>query len=159
MRPEKMSDCLGAIDRSFLIDSQLDPNLSRRFHHLLILAVITAVSAPLLSVMYHLLEFHTAAWVVLGSGAVMALSPLTLHAGADIKLARNLFIGTFYLLKVWLALQLGGTAAPTVPWFVLCPWIGLLIGGLGLFALSTIIALLFWASSPRPIQVDQLTEQ
>ena len=98
--------------------------------HLTILAAITAVSAPLLTLMYHLLGYDAAGAVVLTAGVVMMTAPFALNAGVGIAVARDLFVGALYVLKVWMALHLGGLGAPTTPWFLLCPAVAMLLGGL-----------------------------
>lgn len=113
-----------------MIPARLHDRAERRAaRHLALLAGITAVSAPLLLAMYHLLGFDAAGLVVLSGGAVMALAPLLLRAGAPLSVARDVFIGALFLLKVWLALHLGGLGSSTVPWFALCPMVAVLVGG------------------------------
>jgi hypothetical protein len=67
---------------------------------------------------------------VLTAGIVMMVSPFTLAAGLGLAVARNLFVGALFLLKIWMAVHLGGLGAPTTPWFVLCPAVAMLVGGL-----------------------------
>jgi len=98
--------------------------------NLTVLAAVTAVSVPLLTTMYHLLGFDAVGMVVLTAGVVMMVTPFTLAAGLPIAAARDLFVGALFLLKVWMAVYLGGLAAPTTPWFVLCPAVAMLLGGL-----------------------------
>jgi hypothetical protein len=59
----------------------------------------------------------------------MMVAPFTLAAGLPIAAARDLFVGALFLLKVWMAVHLGGLAAPTTSWFVLCPAVAMLLGG------------------------------
>jgi hypothetical protein len=98
--------------------------------HLSLLAAVTAFSVPLLTLMYHLLGYDTVGMMVITAGIVMMVSPFTLNAGLGLPLARDLFVGALFLLKIGMALQLGGIGAPTTPWFVLCPAVAMLIGGL-----------------------------
>jgi hypothetical protein len=98
--------------------------------NLTVLAAVTALSVPLLTTMYHLLGFDAVGMVVLTAGVVMMVTPFTLAAGLPIAAARDLFVGALFLLKVWMAVYLGGLAAPTTPWFVLCPAVAMLLGGL-----------------------------
>lgn len=98
--------------------------------HLAVLAALTAASAPLLAMLYHVLGFDAAGMVVFTGASVMMVAPFTLSAGFSLASARNLFIAALFALKVWLALNLGGIGAPTVSWFILCPMIALLLGGL-----------------------------
>jgi len=115
--------------------------------HLALLAALTAASAPLLALLYHVLGFDAAGMVVLTGASVMMVAPFTLNAGFSLASARNLFIAALFVLKVWLALHLGGVGASTVPWFALCPMIALLVGGLrpglvwGAIVLATLAAL------------------
>jgi hypothetical protein len=102
----------------------------RAARHLTLLAAITAMCVPLLTLMYHLLGFDAAGMVVLTGGIVMMVAPFAMNTGFALPVARDLFIGALYLLKVWLAVHLGGTSAPTVPWFLLCPLIAVLVGGI-----------------------------
>jgi hypothetical protein len=98
--------------------------------NLTILAAVTALSVPLLTTMYHLLGLDAVGMVVLTAGVVMMVAPFTLAAGLPIAAARDLFVGALFLLKVWMAVHLGGLAAPTSSWFVLCPAVAMLLGGL-----------------------------
>jgi hypothetical protein len=98
--------------------------------HLALLAAVTALSVPLLTVMYHLLGYDAVGMMVLTAGIVMMVSPFTLAAGLGLAVARNLFVGALFLLKIWMAVHLGGLGAPTTPWFVLCPAVAMLVGGL-----------------------------
>ena len=115
--------------------------------HLALLAALTAASAPVLALIYHVLGFDAAGMVVLTGASVMMVAPFTLNAGFSLASARNLFIAALFVLKVWLALHLGGVGASTVPWFALCPMIALLLGGLragmvwGGIVLATLAAL------------------
>lgn len=97
--------------------------------HLALLAAITAASVPLLVLLYHWLAFDAAAIAVLCAGAVMAASPLLLRTGASLALASNTFIAALFVLKIWLAMHLGGLGAATTAWFALCPLIAALLGG------------------------------
>lgn len=108
---------------------QARPRQRRAARDLALLAGLTALSAPLLALLYHLLGFDAAGAVVLGGAAAMVAAPFTLRAGLPLALARDQFVGALYLLKVWLALHLGGIGAPTVSWFALCPMVALLLGG------------------------------
>jgi hypothetical protein len=121
---------MNQIDRLIPAAVRSCPRQWQAARHLSMLAAITAVSAPLLTMMYHFLGFDAAGMVVLTGAIVMMVAPFTLNAGCSLPLARDLFIGALYALKIWLALNLGGVGAPTVPWFALCPMIALLIGGL-----------------------------
>lgn len=98
--------------------------------NLTVLAAVTALSVPLLTAMYHLLGLDAVGMVVLTAGIVMMVAPFTLAVGLPVAAARDLFVGALFLLKVWMAVYLGGLAAPTTSWFVLCPAVALLIGGL-----------------------------
>jgi hypothetical protein len=98
--------------------------------NLTVLAAVTALSVPLLTTMYHLLGLDAVGMVVLTAGVVMMVTPFTLAAGLPIAAARDLFVGALFLLKIWMAVYLGGLAAPTTPWFVLCPAVAMLLGGL-----------------------------
>lgn len=98
--------------------------------HLSLLAAVAALSVPALTLMYHLLGYDAVGMMVLTAGIVMMVSPFTLATGLGIAVARNLFVGALFLLKVWMAVHLGGVGAPTTPWFVLCPAVAMLLGGL-----------------------------
>lgn len=101
----------------------------RAARHLSILAAVTAVSVPLLTMMYHLLGYDAVGMVVLTAGIVMMITPFML-GGVGLAVARDVFISALFLLKIWMAVYLGGVSAPTTSWFVLCPAVALLIGGL-----------------------------
>jgi hypothetical protein len=107
-----------------------EPRQWQAARNLTILAAVTALSVPLLTTMYHLLGLDAVGMVVLTAGVVMMVAPFTLAAGLPIAAARDLFVGALFLLKVWMAVHLGGLAAPTTSWFVLCPAVAMLLGGL-----------------------------
>jgi hypothetical protein len=121
---------LQAFDTILPAALQARPAELQAARHLTLLACVTALSAPLLTAMYHWLGDAAAGMVVLTAGIAMMVSPFVLHAGFGLGVARDLFIGALFLLKVWLALHLGGLEAPTVPWFLLCPAVAMLLGGI-----------------------------
>lgn len=120
---------LAFLDR--FIPAQVLANAAHRraARHLTLLAAITAMCVPLLTGMYHWLGYDAAGMVVLTGGIAMMVAPFAMNAGLGLPVARDIFIGALFLLKIWLAVHLGGTSAPTVPWFVLCPLIAVLVGG------------------------------
>lgn len=122
-------ECLSAFDRVIPPAMRTRASDLTPARRLVMLAAITGVSAPLLAVMYHFLRFDAAGMVVLTGGMVMLLSPLALNVEGGLTIARELFVGALYVLKVWLAFHLGGIAAPTMPWFLLCPMVAMLLGG------------------------------
>lgn len=133
------------IDRIIPAALRAVPRQWQAARHLAVLAALTAASAPLLAMLYHVLGFDAAGMVVFTGATVMMVAPFTLNAGFSLASARNLFIAALYALKVWLALNLGGIGAPTVSWFILCPMIALLLGGLrpGLAWAGIVLATLF----------------
>lgn len=120
---------MSIIDRILPEPLQADRAQWQAARHLAILAAVTAASVPLLTIMYHLLGYDAVGMVVLTAGVVMMVTPFTLNAGVPVAVARDMFVGVLFLLKVWMAVHLGGVAAPTTPWFVLCPAIAMLLGG------------------------------
>lgn len=102
---------------------------ARAARHLTLLAASTAASAPLLMLLFHWLRDDAAAVAVLGAGAAMAGAPLLLRAGRSLELATNVFLSALFALTVWLAVQLGGLAAATTAWLVLCPLVAALVNG------------------------------
>lgn len=136
---------MSRIDRIIPAALRAVPRDRQAARHLALLAGITAASAPLLAMLYHVLGFDAAGMVVFTGATVMMVTPFTLNAGFSLAAARTLFIAALYALKVWLALNLGGVGAPTVSWFILCPMIALLLGGLraGLLWAGIVVATLF----------------
>jgi hypothetical protein len=130
MRATGREGFLRTVDRIIPASVRARPVEWQAARNLTILAAITAVSAPLLTVMYHLLGYDAAGTVVLTAGVVMMTAPFALNAGAGIALARDLFIGALFVLKIWMGLHLGGVGAPTTAWFLLCPAVAMLLGGL-----------------------------
>ena len=115
--------------------------------HLSLLAAVTALSVPLLVLMYHLIGCDAVAVAVTVAGAAMVASPLLLGTRFGLAGARDVFVGALFVLKVWMGVHLGGIAAPTTSWFVLCPAVALLVGGLrpglawGALVLAAVVAL------------------
>jgi hypothetical protein len=97
--------------------------------HVTFLSAVTAASVPLLALMYDWLGDRAAALAVLAGGAAMVAAPALVRLGASPALACNLFIGSLFVLKTWLAVHLGGLHAATTGWFVLCPLIAALVSG------------------------------
>jgi hypothetical protein len=58
----------------------------------------------------------------------MLCAPFVLKATGRIVLAREIFICSFYGMKLLLAYYLGGIGSPTLPWLLLCPMIALVLG-------------------------------
>jgi hypothetical protein len=121
---------LRVFDRVIPVSLQSRPAELQAARHLSLLAAVTALSTPLLTAMYHWLGHDTAGMVVLTASIGMMVSPFILHCGVGIGVARDLFVGVLFLLKVWMALHFGGLVAPTVPWFLLCPAVAMLLGGI-----------------------------
>ena len=138
---------LSFVDRIIPAAVRADEAQLQGARHLTLLAAVTALSVPLLTLMYHLLGYDAVGMMVLTAGIVMMISPFTLTAGLGLAVARNLFVGALFLLKVWMAVQLGGVGAPTTPWFVLCPAVAMLVSGLrpglawGALVLVTVVVL------------------
>jgi hypothetical protein len=124
-----ITDCLSAFDRLIPTEVRARPADLRAARLLMMLAASAAISVPLLTAMYYLLGFDAAGRVVLTGGLVMLVSPFAMNAGVGVAAARELFICALFVLKIWLAVHLGGLGAPTVQWFVLCPMIAMLLGG------------------------------
>ena len=121
---------LTCLDRVIPAAVRADGVQLRAARHLTLLAAVTALSVPLLTLMYHLLGYDAVGMVVLTAGIVMMVSPFALAAGLGMAVARDMFVGALFLLKVWMAVHLGGVGAPTTSWFVLCPAVAMLVGGL-----------------------------
>jgi hypothetical protein len=121
---------LSVFDRVIPIGVRADRIQLHGARNLALLAAVTALSVPLLTVMYHLLGYDLVGMMVLTAGVVMMVSPFTLVAGLGLPVARDIFIGALFLLKVWMAVNLGGVGAPTTSWFVLCPAVAMVVGGL-----------------------------
>jgi hypothetical protein len=154
---------LQAFDTVLPAALQARPAELQAARHLALLASVTALSAPLLTAMYHWLGDDAAGMVVLTAGIAMMVSPFVLHAGFGLGAARDLFIGALFLLKVWLALHLGGLEAPTVPWFLLCPAVAMLLGGIlpGLLwtgAVTLAVIALFVLERSAPLVAYPVTE-
>ena len=150
---------LRVFDRIVPVGLQAHPAELQAARHLSLLAAVTALSAPLLTAMYHWLGHDTAGMVVLTGGIGMMVSPFILHWGVSLGVARDLFVGVLFLLKVWLALHLGGLDAPTVPWFLLCPAVAMLLGGIrpGLVwtgVVTVAISALFLKERAAPLVAD-----
>jgi hypothetical protein len=103
--------------------------------------------------------------VVLTGGIVMMIAPFAMNAGLGLPLARDAFIGALFVLKIWLAVHLGGLSAPTVPWFLLCPLIAVLVGGVrpGLvwsaLVAATVVALFAVERSTGPFVAHVVADQ
>ena len=155
---------MNQIDRRIPAALRAVPRDLQAARHLALLAALTGVSAPLLAMLYHVLGFDAAGMVVLTGASVMMVAPFTLNAGFSLASARNLFIAALYVLKVWLALHLGGVGASTVPWFALCPMIALLVGGVrpglawGGIVLATLFALFIAERSGVPMSAFPVSD-
>jgi hypothetical protein len=127
--PSFSTSLVATFDRMIPGTLRADPRELRAARNLTLLALITGLSVPLLTMLYHFLGYDSAGMVVLTGGVVMMIAPFAINAGLGLAVARDLFIGALFVLKIWLAVHLGGLAAPTVPWFLLCPLIAALVGG------------------------------
>jgi hypothetical protein len=145
--PSYLNNLLSTFDWAIPAHVQARPAQLRAARHLSLLAALAAVSVPMLTMMYHWLGYEAASTMVLTAGIVMMIAPFAVGAGFSLAIARDLFIGALFVLKIWLAVHLGGVAAPTVPWFLLCPLIAILLGGVvpgllwGAIVMLTIITL------------------
>jgi hypothetical protein len=160
-----LNSFLSNFDRALPAHVRSQPKQLRAARHLSLLAALTAASVPLLTLMYHLLGYDAAATMVMTAGIVMMIAPFAMGAGCSLAVARDLFIGALYILKVWMAIHLGGIAAPTVPWFLLCPLIALLVGGAvpgmlwGAIVLLTVASLFFIEQTGTPFIAHAVSNQ
>ena len=100
----------------------------RNAQNTVFLGLLAGVSVPIFAMLYHHLDFDLAAAVVLYGGTTMICTPLVLKATGRVAVAREYFVLCFYVMKLFLAYYLGGIAAPTLPWLLLCPMIALALG-------------------------------
>jgi hypothetical protein len=132
--------------------------------HLALLATITVASLPALMLLYHWLGFDAAAVAVLCACAAMACAPLLLRAGASVARASNVFIGSLFVLKIWLAVHLGGLNAATTGWFILCPLVAALLGGTraalvwSALVFKAYVVLFLWSRFVAPFVPHQVTD-
>jgi len=146
---------LARLDR--WLPPDLPPHTLRPARHLALLAAITGASVPLLMLLYHWLGFDPAAIAVLCAGIVMVAAPLLLHAGLGFEAACNLFITGLFVLKIWLAANLGGLGAASTAWFVLCPLVAALLGGArpalvwSALVFKTYVVLFLWGRFISPL--------
>jgi hypothetical protein len=156
---------LSTVDRMIPAALRADPRDLRAARNLTLLSLITALSVPLLTAMYHFLGYGAAGMVVLTGGIVMMIAPFAMSAGLGLPLARDLFIGALFVLKIWLAVHLGGMSAPTAPWFLLCPLVAVLLGGLrpGLawsgLVIGTVIVLFLIQRASGPFIAHPVADQ
>jgi hypothetical protein len=159
-----ITGCQSAFDR-MIPATVYGPRERRAARHLTLLALVSGFSVPVLTMMYHFLGDDAAGMVVLTGGIVMMIAPFAMNAGLGLPLARDAFIGALFVLKIWLAVHLGGLSAPTVPWFLLCPLIAVLVGGVrpGLvwsgLVLATVIALFVIERTVAPFVAHQVADQ
>lgn len=102
--------------------------MRRNAENTVFLGLLAGLSVPIFALLYHYLEFDTAAVIVLCGGAAMICTPLVVKATARVAWGREYFIGSFYVMKMFLAYYLGGIAAPTLPWLLLCPMVAMALG-------------------------------
>lgn len=151
-------------DRIIPATLRADPRELRAARNLTLLALVAGLSVPLLTMLYHFLGYDAAGMVVLTGGIVMMTAPFAMNVGLGLAVARDLFIGALFVLKIWLAVHLGGVAAPTVPWFLLCPLVAVLLGGLrpGLvwsgLVMVTVIALFAAERSGAPFVAHPVSD-
>jgi hypothetical protein len=159
-----ITGCQAAFDR-MIPATVCGPRERRAARHLTLLALVSGFSVPLLTLMYHFLGDDAAGMVVLTGGIVMMITPFAMNAGLGLPLARDAFIGALFVLKIWLAVHLGGLSAPTVPWFLLCPLIAVLVGGVrpGLvwsaLVAATVVALFAVERSTGPFVAHVMADQ
>ena len=113
------------------------------------LALLAGLSVPCFACLYHFLNFDTAAIIVLYGGAAMICTPLVLRATQSNVFGREYFISAFYIMKMVLAYYLGGIAAPTLPWLLLCPMVAMALGSVrscaqwGIFVTATVMGMFY----------------
>lgn len=100
-----------------------------RAHNVVSAALIAGVACPSYALLYHSLQFDQGMYAVLLAGLGMISLPLLLKATGQLSPCRDLFVCCIYVLMAWLTYYLGGISAPTVPWFLLCPLVAMLLGG------------------------------
>lgn len=94
------------------------------------LALLAVASMPFLALLYHFLNFDKGGIAVILGGVGMLCSLFVLKLSGRIAFAREVFICSFFCLKLWLSIYLGGIESPTLPWLLLCPMIAMVLGGM-----------------------------
>lgn len=147
-------------------DIEQDERQSKAAEGVVTLAFLAALAVPFFALLYFYLDFIGASAIVLLGGLAMASAPFILKFTGKLSVAREVFVVSLFLMKVWLAYYLGGIESPTLPWLLLCPMISMALGGvrqgsiwgtiititvLVIFLLQTMEANFF----PAPVIVDQ----
>ncbi len=129
------------------------------------LALLASVSTPFFAWLYHFLNFDKAGVIVILGGAAMLCSPFALKFSGRIAFAREVFICSFYAFKLCLAFYLGGIEAPTLPWFLLCPMIALVLGGVkpgaiwGVIVTVTVFVIFYLQTTGFPFPPTPISNQ
>jgi hypothetical protein len=166
------SYCSLLVDRYFditrwFIPSALRDNARdfRNAQNAVTLALLAVTSVPLFASLYHFLEFDKAGMIVLAGGAAMLCAPLVLKFTGRLVWAREVFICSFFGMKLLLAYYLGGIGSPTLPWLLLCPMIAMVLGGVragaiwGIVITITVSGLFYLQTSVMPFPPVPVSDQ
>lgn len=92
-------------------------------------ALIASTAAPAFALMYYLLNFAMASWVLLTFTAVILLSIYAFKKIGSLILTRETIIFSVFLVLTWLSYQLGGINSSAAFWLILPPLLAVLFGG------------------------------
>lgn len=101
-----------------------------RAQNVIFASIIGGIAAPSYAVFYHSLGFAGGSRAIALASLVILGMPFLLKTTASVNLVREVYVTTVFLLLAWLSYSMGGLAAPSTPWFIVCPFLAMLLGGL-----------------------------
>ncbi|MGN6390203.1 MAG: diguanylate cyclase [Burkholderiaceae bacterium] len=101
-----------------------------RAHNLVVSLLLSAVLVPAYGLFYAVAGDPTCGWSCLAAMAPILLSMLLLRVGGRLAAARELLLAALFTLILFLTYRLGGIAAPSATWLVVCAVIGMVSGSI-----------------------------
>jgi signal transduction histidine kinase len=111
--------------------------------------LIALVAVPSYALVYYLLNFPAASFIVIITGICILSATFLLKPLHSLTLSRELIVGPLFFCLTWLSYFLGGIFSPTIFWLILPPMLSIILGGIfsafiwGMLCVLTVILLYF----------------
>jgi|GEM_PF-5148598 len=109
--------------------------------------LIASIAAPFYAILYYLLNFPRASYLILAVWLMIIISILVLKYFSSLFLSRELIVFSIFFCLTWLTYSMEGLNAPTSIWLILPPMLAIFFGSMlsGIFwtCLCLIEALIF----------------
>ncbi len=125
--------------------------------------IIATVAAPAYAILYYVLNFYLATYVLFLFTLVIALSAYLFQYIKSIEIMREIVVSSVFLCLLWLTYHLGGIISAASFWLIIPPLLAVFFGGglregflWGVFCAFSILVLYFLQYFNMPLPVSPI---